>query len=278
MSRDPESSPELYLDLLKKCLTRYLFLERWRLVQPPRRTLSHLVHNAVEKLLALGGYALVRRVSIEPEVRAQARDWPPEAETMIGLAGLDNLQHCVTEVIRNKVPGDLIETGVWRGGACIFMRGILKAYGETDRVVWVADSFSGIPLPNPALYPRDAGDRLWRWPELAVPVEEVRRNFARYDLLDDQVRFLVGRFSDTLASAPIERLAVLRLDGDLYESTMDALVALYDKVSMGGYVIVDDYHAMQSCEAAVDDFRRERGITEPWEEAGCCGIYWQRGR
>jgi len=84
-------------------------------------------------------------------------------------------------------------------------------------------------------------------PVLAVPLEEVQALFRRYDLLDAQVRFLKGWFKDTLAGAPIERLALLRLDGDLYESTMDALVPLYDKVSPGGFVIVDDYYSCAPC-------------------------------
>ena len=135
--------------------------------------------------------------------------------------------------LTDGVPGDLIETGVWRGGATILMRAILKARGVTDRVVWVADSFAGLPAPNAARYPLDAGINLHRFPQLAVTLERVQDNFRRYGLLDDQVRFLKGWFRDTLPAAPIERLAVLRLDGDLYESTIQALESLYDKLSAG---------------------------------------------
>jgi O-methyltransferase len=86
--------------------------------------------------------------------------------------------------------------------------------------------------------------------ELAVSLEQVKANFDRYGLLDDQVRFLKGWFRDTLPVAPIERLAVLRLDGDMYESPMDTLVNLYPKLSEGGYVIVDDYGAIPACRQA----------------------------
>ena len=71
-------------------------------------------------------------------------------------------------------------------------------------------------------------------------------------------------------------LAVLRLDGDLYESTMDALEALYDRVSPGGIVIVDDYGVLESCRAAVTDFRRRRGITETIYQVDESGVHWQR--
>jgi O-methyltransferase len=140
----------------------------------------------------------------------------------------------------------------------------------------VADSFAGLPAPDPVRYPNDRGIRIHAFEQLAVPLEEVKRNFERYRLLDDQVVFLEGWFRDTLHAAPIERLAVLRLDGDLYESTTDALVGLYDKVSPGGIVIVDDYGQIAACAAAVDDFRRARGIAEPLERIDASGVFWER--
>jgi hypothetical protein len=210
--------------------------------------------------------------------RIDGEDWPVLAVSMIGAHRMAQLQQAVEYVIAQGVPGDLIETGVWRGGACILMRAVLMAYGVQDRRVWVADSFAGLPAPDPAKYPTDRGDLLHTFEQLAVPVETVKRNFARYRLLDDRVVFLKGWFKDTLRTAPIERLAVLRLDGDLYESTMDALTALYDRVSPGGIVIVDDYGVIATCAAAVDDFRRDRGITEPIQRIDKSGVYWQRSR
>src|SRR4029077_10071518 len=114
-------------------------------------------------------------------------------------------------------------------------------------MVWVADSFTGLPPPDAARYPHDRGDRLHEFPQLAVTLERVRENFRRYGLLDDQVRLLPGWFRDTLPAAPIERLAVLRLDGDLYESTIRALESLYYRLSVGGYIIVDDYGNVAGC-------------------------------
>jgi O-methyltransferase len=236
---------ELYLDLLKACLTRYLF---------------------------------DGSPAFDAEIRAEGRDWPKEAETMIGLRRLDNLHRCITAVLTRGVEGDFIETGVWRGGATIFMRGALKAYGDSSRVVWVADSFAGLPEPDPERFPADSDDQHWTYDELAVSLPEVQRNFARYGLLDEQVRFLEGWFRDTLPAAPIERLAILRLDGDMYESTWVALESLYDRVSHGGFVIVDDYGAVGSCRAAVDDFRARRGIDEPLQEIDWTGVFWERLR
>ena len=223
----------------------------------------------------------MRKRPYDPAVRESGRDWPACAESMIGLRRMDNLQYCVERALREGVPGDLIETGVWRGGATIFMRGILKAHGVTDRTVWVADSFQGLPRPDPHRYPADAGDEHFTQDVLRVGVEQVRANFRRYDLLDDQVRFLVGWFADTLPTAPIEQLAVLRLDGDMYSSTMQAIEALYPKLSPGGYCIVDDYGAVEGCKQAITDYRTEHEIVDHIEEidwAGCSGGRASLGR
>lgn len=266
---------ELYLQLMKQCLTRMLWREKYR---PMAASLNGWRSLVLKPLQHLVRQAQMELVHVEPDrtdVREEGRDWPLEAETMVGLKRLENLQACVTSVIRNGVPGDLIETGVWRGGSSIFMRAILKAYGDTSRKVWLADSFRGLPPPDPARYPVDAGDTLWKYSELAIPLEQVKANFARYGLLDEQVEFLPGWFRDTLPTAPIERLAVLRLDGDLYESTMEALVALYPKVSAGGFVIVDDY-GLPTCRTAIEDFRQAQGITDPIQLIDWTGAFWQR--
>jgi O-methyltransferase len=132
-----------------------------------------------------------------------------------------------------------------------------------------------LPPPYTEKYPADADDTLHRATFLRVSLEEVKANFERYDLLDGQVRFLEGWFRDTLPRAPIERLAVMRLDGDMYESTMDALVALYPKLSADGYVIIDDY-ILEGCRHAVRDFRAARGITDEIKDIDGTGVYWRR--
>lgn len=213
----------------------------------------------------------------DPTARDRGLDWPAVAHSMIGRQRMTNLRDLCCDVIENRVPGDFIETGVWRGGACILMRGILRAYGDTKRTVWVADSFEGLPKPDPEKYAADAGDKHHTVDVLAVSLEQVQDNFRRYGLLDDQVRFLKGWFRDTLPQAPIKKLAILRLDGDMYESTMDGLVNLYHKVSPGGYVIVDDYHAVRSCRRAVHDFLKSLGKAGEVtiQQIDGTGVFWQ---
>lgn len=269
-----EDGKALYLDLMKRCLTNWIYGDK-ELADVPSKG---LLLRTVAPLVRARGIRLVQAKPCNPADRAKGLDWPPTAHSMIGLERLGNLQHCVESVLKDDVPGDLIETGVWRGGATIFMRAILKAYGVADRRVWVADSFEGLPAPDREKYPQDAGDKHHTFKELCVSLEEVKRNFDRYGLLDDQVRFLKGWFKDTLPAAAIERLAVVRLDGDMYESTMDGLVHLYPKLSAGGYLIVDDYGIPAGCRQAVQDFRASRGITEEIRDIDGIGVFWRRTR
>ena len=269
MEAQQRTAAELYLDPLKNCLTRYLFGEDYVPAIPPKGTLKHAAFEPVRRWLAGKDMEVIRHVPFNGQVRAEGRDWPARAESMAGLRRLDNLQFCITDVLRRGVPGDLIETGAWRGGATIFMRATLEAYGDTERQVWVADSFQGLPRPDPERWPAEANDEHWT-------MEQLQANFARYGLLDERVRFLAGWFKDTLPTAPIERLAVLRLDGDMYGSTMEALEALYPRLSPGGYVIVDDYGAIPQCKEAITDFRAAKGIIDPMETIDWTGVYWQR--
>jgi O-methyltransferase len=277
----PDLARSLYLDLLKRTLTGAVqedndsILGGVRTSGSPR--VAKRVADSLGRLAGRFGLELAYKKPYDPEARAIGRDWPARADSMIGLARMDNIQRCVETVIRDDVPGDLIETGVWRGGATIFMRAILKAYGDTERLVWCADSFEGLPAPDPDRFPADAGDTFYKQTGLAVGVEQVKHNFERYGLLDDQVKFLVGWFKDTLPTAPVEQISVMRLDGDLYESTWQAIEALYPKLSPGGFCIVDDYgDLVAQCQKAIHDYRDAHGITEEIVDIDGFGAYWRK--
>lgn len=264
-----------YIELLKRMVTRYGFSdEDWREVHLTRRPYS--IFQPALDVMKRRGMVVGRAVKYDKRHRAVGLDWPVHAETMVGLHRLDNLHNCIRTIIREGVPGDLVETGVWRGGASIFMKGVLTAYGD-PRTIWLADSFEGLPAPDEENFPQDTG---WRFDQaswyLAVSEDEVRANFKRYDLLDENVKFVKGWFRDTLATLPADRISLLRLDGDLYESTIQALEPLYPKVSLGGFCVVDDYGAVDACEAAVDDYRRAHGVTDPIIDIDGSGIYWRK--
>jgi len=242
---EPADPCALYLDLLERSLLGMLDLSREYLAE----------HHHLGTL-------------------AQGRQPGGDGLSMIGLARMRNVRALCERALADGIPGDLMETGVWRGGAVVMMRGVLAAHGERSRRVWVADSFEGLPEPDLDSYPIDA---FWSSMSggIAVSRVDVERAFAAYGLLDEQVRFLPGWFRDTLPTAPVEALAVLRLDGDLYESTMDALTHLYPRVSPGGYVIVDDY-SLATCRQAVHDYRAQHAITAELVPIDWASVWWQK--
>jgi len=265
-----------YVELLKKTLS-YAFWDDPGLPLSVRAYKRGPVRRALVRGLeaALGRAGLRVLEKVDAGAQREGRKWALHAHSMIGLARMENLQHCVERVLVDGVPGDLVETGVWRGGACIFMRGMLAAFGDAERRVFVADSFAGLPPPDAERFPADAGDRHHAKGFLAVSREEVEANFRAFDLLDEQVVFVPGWFRDTLPALPAERLAVLRLDGDLYQSTFEALEALYPRVSPGGFCIVDDY-GLAPCARAVEDYRAREGVTEPLERIDWSGVFWRK--
>jgi Macrocin-O-methyltransferase (TylF) len=264
----------LYLDLTKRALTFLLYGQE--LYTPAERPKSRIKQLFFDRMIRRGVIPM-RRVPIDRERRRQGLDFPPQALTMIGMKRLDNLQACVEDVLQKRVRGDLIEAGTWRGGAAIFLRAILRAHGISDRILWVADSFEGLPLTNANAYPADAGSYNFENPFLAVPLDTVKLNFSRFGLLDEQVRFVKGWFKDTLPKLQGEKWSLIRIDGDMYESTLDALRNLYPNLTPGGYVIIDDY-GLASCREAVNDFRDANQITESIQTIDTTGIYWQRQR
>jgi O-methyltransferase len=218
----------------------------------------------------------------QPDEMVEAgRVWRKEeigrALTMVGMPRLNNIEECLNDIIANGVEGDCMETGVWRGGCCILMKGILSSQGQNHRKVILADSFCGLPEPDDN-YQADAKSVFHKFDLNHLnSLEEVRNSFERYGLLDDNVVFMQGWFKDTLHNTASEKLSLLRLDGDMYESTILALDCLYDRISSGGYLIIDDYPVIQNCKKAVDDFREKRGIEVPMQvcDPDTCGVYWQ---
>jgi len=286
---------EAYIDLLKASLLNKIYIESeaklshvfgGMLNNVPLR-FDDFFGNATPKIkdyVALlsqikenGDTVVLARTMVDGrrEHHHELRNVTEIAHTMIGERRLDNIKFCIDTVLEENVSGDFIETGIWRGGACIFMRGVLKAYDVNDRTVWCADSFDGVPEPS---WPQDSNFNLSKsvLPVLAVSLEEVQELFKRYGLLDEQVKFLEGWFKDTLAEAPIRKISILRLDGDLYESTMDALDPLYEKIQSGGFIIVDDYESCPPCKAAIIDFRKEHNIEAPLEIIDGHSVFWRK--
>ncbi|MFT4772299.1 MAG: O-methyltransferase [Cryomorphaceae bacterium] len=267
-----------HIELLKDVLIDKSNASRYQLTPyPPGQTnfLKRFIVNTVINGLAKKNMLITGVIRDGERLRETGLGWPINGYSMIGTKRLNNIQFCIESVVENKVEGDFIETGVWRGGACIFAKTLFNIFNQ-DRTVWVADSFEGLPKPNVADYPEDEGDDLYSLEQLRISKEQVEENFRKFDLLDDKVKILKGWFKDTLPVAPIEKLAIIRLDGDMYESTMDGLTNLYHKLSPGGFVIIDDYGVIPACKKAVHDFRDKQGITEEIMNIDDSGYFWQR--
>jgi O-methyltransferase len=263
-----------YLDLVKRSVSHSQYGRTALAVHRPRNRLKRVVTDE----LGRRGLALVEMHEFREDVEGVGKQWPVPAfaQTMVGHVRLDHVQECVEQILADDVPGDMIETGIWRGGTGIFTRAVLAARGVTDRVVWLADSFEGLPPPDADSYPVDTDSMLHEIDSLGVSMEEVESHFRRYGLLDVQVRLVKGWFRDTLPSLKNHTWSLIRLDGDLYESTMDGLQNLYQGLSKGGYVIVDDYYAYEPCKVATDDFRRDAGIDEPLERVDWTAVSWRK--
>ena len=282
MTNSPISDAELrslYLDLLKRSLTGAVTQDNDVVLGGVRtqgmkglKRVADLVGRAANKF----DFEISYKKAYDPKLRELGQDWPSRSISMVGLKRMQNIEDCIAAIETDGVEGDFIETGVWRGGSVIFMRGNLKAWGDTTRKVWVADSFEGLPAPNTKDFPTDAGMIWHEQTGLAVGEQIVRANFERYGLLDDQVVFLKGWFKDTLPTAPIEKISLMRLDGDLYESTIQALEALYPKLQPGGFCIIDDWMLVDQAQKACHDYRAAHGITEEVIDIDGTGAYWRK--
>jgi hypothetical protein len=273
-----KTAEQLYLDLIIKTLSFTLWPE------PPipievynyhRKPYRRAILRSLARFLERYGITLSQSFKFSENERNQGEVWPGYADSMIGIKRLQNIRECMETIIAQNVEGDFIETGIWRGGACILMRAVLAAYKIQDRIVYAADSFQGLPKPDIEKYPAEEGNDFHFHEVLAVSREQVEQNFRKYGLLDSQVVFLEGWFKDTLPLAPIEKLALMRLDGDMYGSTMEALDALYPKLSPGGFCIIDDY-ALEGCRKAVEDYRESYRIKSPLVEIDWTGRYWKK--
>lgn len=238
-----------------------------------RMHVSALIYGNSEKSVTSS-----RNLTLKPldwEAREKGTDWTYLGYTMTGTRRLNNVHALLQDVFQNKVEGDYIETGVWRGGSSIFARGVMRVHNESHRRSFVCDSFKGLPPGDRNL---DQADPTWDdWPYLGIASDIVALHFRESGMPDPNVIFVKGFFNDTMeALAPkIQSLAVVRLDGDMYESTVDVLYRLYDKLSIGGYVIVDDWFGFPA-KAACEDFFKVHGMNVTIVPIDGLSAYWQK--
>ena len=235
----------------------------------------------IEDLMGLNSYPMLSvsedgsgnisyRGTVRDE-RIRGRDVPAPGcgVTMVGQKRLENIVYLLEKALNENIQGSFIETGVFRGGCCILAAHLLKG---TGRKVYVCDSFCGLPQANPRLFPKDRGQMMHTINHLRVSMEEVQANFKHYGLLSDDVIFVKGFFQDTLPTVK-DTFCMLRLDGDLYQSTWEALDNLYPQLSSGGGVCIDDWCLATAREAA-RDYREKHNITSEIVTIDDAGIFW----
>ena len=268
-----------YIELFKNILlgTHYKESSWDRIYDNHKRLLTwplsmQFFRDMVVRTFQKKSIALFKEKTHNPQLALDGKGTSGPRFTAVSKKRLDNIEYCINEILENKIEGDFIETGVWRGGSCIFMRELLRVNKIIDRKVFVADSFEGMPKPKDKF---DGPDHSM-FDSAKVSLEEVKSNFKSFNFDEDkQVVFIKGWFSESLPKANINKLSLLRLDGDMYTSTMDSLNNLYKKVSKGGFVIVDDYNDWPECKKAVLDFRDKHSITSEIKIIDWTGIFWK---
>ncbi len=207
-----------------------------------------------------------------PESRVEGRDEPKNGYTMIGLKRMENLHNMLEFVRLNNIEGDLVETGVWKGGATIYMKFYCNLY-NLQKKIFVCDSFQGLPKPS-GKFQADVNDIHYTFESLKVSLEDVTNNFKLFGCLDDNVIFVKGFFGDTLPNNDkFTKISLLRMDGDMYESTHDVFYSLYHKVTDRAPIIIDDY-CLDGCKKCVHDFISENNLSPTINKIDRCGIYW----
>ena len=206
--------------------------------------------------------------------------WPSMGITMAGVKRMQNIHYLLRRIAAAETKGSYVECGVWRGGMSIFAKAALEAY-SMQRAVYLCDSFQGLPSPRQGSLRADEvsyTSKEWN-ATLAQRVEHVAGNFRAYGVPLTGVNFVPGYFVKSLPGlrtqlqARGERLSVLRLDGDIYDSTIDILYNLYDLVEVGGFVVIDDFGwthgttasswpAKFGAKDAILDFRALHGIED----------------
>jgi O-methyltransferase len=222
--------------------------------------------------------SVIRQIMNNPidAYRLEGSDWPDDAVTMIGLKRMNNLHQMLDHVRINNIEGNLMETGVWKGGATIFMKLYCDIY-KIDKKVFVCDSFAGLPKPS-GKFKQDDGDTHYMIPQLSISLEQVQNNFNIFKCLDEKVIFIKGFFGETLPNNElVDKLAILRMDGDMYESTYDVFYSCYDKLVDNGVCIIDDF-CLPGARECTHDFRESRNIHDTLVTIDNCGVYWIKNK
>jgi O-methyltransferase len=229
-----------------------------------------MMRALVRRLLRRGGYDLVRYPppDFSAEDLALIREVGPY--TLTTPERLFALIRATEHVVRHAVPGDMVECGVWRGGSIMAVARTLLRLGDQSRHLYLFDTFEGMPAPSDAdvhfagqsaagmlaARPRSTEDGTWAY----APLEAVRAAVLRVGYDPGRIHFVAGKVEDTVPAQAPDRIALLRLDTDWYESTRHELAHLLPRLVSGGVLIIDDYGHWLGARKAVDEYFAEHGV------------------
>jgi len=226
---------------------------------------------------ALDLLILVAKSPSWPTLRLAKLIWTVKPNfTMVKCKNLINLYNLVQKVNSMGLDGDIVECGVWNGGSAALMAfACLKNNAANNRILWLFDSFAGLPPPGP----RDGiiENKYYFQGLNEGSVQKVEKAFRKLSLPMDDVNIFPGWFENTLTKAEIERIAILHIDADWYNSVMSVLQAFYDKVVPGGFIVLDDYGYWDGCTRAFEDYvsqNRLNGIK--LKQVDSTGAYFQK--
>jgi hypothetical protein len=215
------------------------------------------------------GYRLTKLTVEEADPRFHHIVSQVRPYTMTTEAAMWSLYQAVLHVIRHDIPGAIVECGVWRGGSMMFCALTLKALGHTNRRLYLFDTFAGMSTPTGhdttvlgedagKLFARNQRDGYVDW--CYSSQEEVRTNLGRTGYPMQNIEFVRGKVEDTLPEKAPDRIGILRLDTDFYESTYHELTHLYPRLSVNGALILDDYGYWHGAKKAVDQYFVEQNL------------------
>lgn len=229
--------------------------------------------DIIQKFLGQFGYAITRTGLAGRDMDADfAPIWTAARPySMTSAANMFSLYKSVEYIVRNDIPGALVECGVWRGGSAMAMALTLQAMRAAPRDIFLFDTFEGMTPPGPednlasdgrsaAEIAQEKGGNPDHWIVACAALEEVRTNMFSTGYPRERLHFVQGDVLRTLDQRDTGPLALIRLDTDWYESTKRELEVLFPRLVPGGVLIVDDYGSWQGARKATDDYIADKGL------------------
>jgi hypothetical protein len=197
--------------------------------------------------------------------------------SQLSTVRLLTLYRLSSEIQKSGLKGDVVECGVWNGGASAIMaRAYKDAGGKTERSFWLFDSFEGLPTPSDKDSKTD--NSIFFKGICKGEPEKVKYIFNKLSVPIDNVKIVKGWINETLPQSNLGLVSLLHIDVDWFKSVETALDNIYDKVVIGGYIVVDDYYFLEGCKKAVSSFLKKRGLEDKIKiiKVDLSAVYFQK--